>query len=411
MSNSVIVVGAGAAGMMAAGFAAKAGAEVILLEKNAILGKKIRISGKGRCNITNMTDIDTFIESYPGNGKFLYGALHKFSNKDLIGFLDAAGLKTKVERGQRIFPVSNDADEVAETLINYAINQGVIIKPSTKVTELSIVDKKVIGVKTNNGTYSADKVIIATGGASYPHTGSSGDGYRLAKAVGHSIVEPFPALVGLKTEQQWVKQLSGLTLKNVAAIITNGHLQISEFGEMQFAHFGVTGPIILTLSRFVSLWLRQGDKVQIHIDLKPALTKEVLDKRILRDFQKYSRKQFKNSLHELLPKALIPIVIELSHIPSEKKTNQITQHQRQNLIDVLKHIPLSIVDTLPLSTAIVTAGGVHVKEIDPTTMESKMIQGLFFAGEVLDVDGITGGYNLQAAFSTGVLAGISAGEG
>lgn len=414
MPSKVIVIGGGAAGLMAAGAAAESGAEVLVIEKNAALAKKIRISGKGRCNLTNAVPIAEFIASYPGNGRFLYSALRQFTNQDLVAFFARYGVKTKVERGQRVFPASDDANQVAEALICYAREHGVRFRMNESVTELCAKDGQIAEVRTNSGTYSTSRVILATGGASYPGTGSTGDGYRLAAAVGHTIIPPFPALVPLKTKETWVQQVAGLTLKNVAATITKGKDTRSaqtEFGEMLFAHFGVTGPIILTLSRQVGMWLREGFPVTLSIDLKPALDESQLDQRIQRDFRQMQRKQFKNALGLLLPKSLIPVVVALSGVDPEKPVHQITRAERQNLVKLLKGLQLSITGTLPLAAAIVTAGGVCVKEINPKTMESRLVKGLFFAGEVIDVDGVTGGFNLQAAFSTGRLAGISAAAG
>jgi len=408
VANKVVVIGGGPAGLMAAGFAAANGAQVLLLEKNSMVGKKLRISGKGRCNITNAVDVADFIAHYPGNGKFLYSALHQFSNKDLLALLGQYGLTTKVERGQRVFPISDDAHQVANTLWQFTHDHGVRFRFNTQATRICVEDGHVTGVESTTGFYPADCVILATGGASYPQTGSNGDGYRLASEVGHTIVEPFPALVALRTRETWVQELSGLSLRNVRATVVSEGERQSEFGEMQFAHFGVTGPIILTLSRQVALWLRAGRQVQLFIDLKPALSVDELDQRVQRDFQKYERKQLKNALDDLLPKNLIPIVISFSGIAPEKAVHQITRAERQQLVAVLKQLPLIITSTLPLSTAIVTAGGVAVTEIDPRTMASKIVSGLYFAGEVIDVDGVTGGFNLQAAFSTGAVAGIHA---
>lgn len=406
--SNVVVVGGGAAGLLAAAYAANRNADVLLLEKNNMLACKIRISGKGRCNLTNATDLKDFIDSYYDNGKFLYPALITFSNQDLIRLLFDYGLETKIERGNRVFPVSDNADHVAETLIKFAEEQGVRFRFNTKVTKVCVNNNCVIGVESSTGYYPADKVIITTGGASYPKTGSTGDGYEIAKMAGHTIIEPYPALVGLKTSEDWVKDVSGLTLKNVSVTIYCENEVRTQFGEMEFAHFGVTGPIILTLSHYVSLWLRENKKVTLTIDLKPALSELQLDKRIQRDFQIYQRKQLKNGLNDLLPKSLIPIIIGLSGLKPEKVINQITKQERFQLVHLLKQLTLSIKAPRPISTAIVTAGGVELKEINPKTMESKLISGLYFAGEVLDIDGITGGFNLQAAFSTGVLAGINA---
>lgn len=406
--SNVIVVGGGAAGLLAAAYAAKTNANVLLLEKNNMLARKIRISGKGRCNLTNAADLQSFIDSYFDNGKFLYRALTIFSNQHLIRLLNDYRLETKIERGNRVFPVSDNANQVADTLIKFAEDQGVRFRFSTRVSKVCVNNDRVIGVESSTGYYQADKVIITTGGASYPKTGSTGDGYEIAKMVGHTIIQPYPALVGLKTWEDWVKEVSGLALKNVSVTIYCEDETKTQFGEMEFVHFGVTGPIILTLSHYISLWLRENKKVSLTIDLKPALSELKLDQRIQRDFQLYKRKQLKNGLDDLLPKSLIPIIIRLSEINPEKVINQIIRQERLQLVKLLKQLPLSIKATLPISTAIVTAGGVDLKEVNPKTMESKLVSGLFFAGEVLNIDGITGGFNLQAAFSTGVLAGISA---
>ena len=358
--------------------------------------------------------IAEFIACYPGNGKFLYSALARFTNQDLIEFVARYGVSVKIERGQRVFPESDNAHQVAEALISYAKEHGVEFRTNTKAVKLCVSQGRIEGVKTNTGFYKANKVIIATGGASYPGTGSTGDGYELAAAVGHTIITPFPALVPLRVKEAWVSLVSGLTLKNVAATIIQGNDTkggIREFGEMQFAHFGVTGPIILTLSRQVSLWLREGSSVTLSIDLKPALSETQLDRRIQRDFEQVKRRQFKNSLNQLLPKSLIPVIVALSNIDPEKPVHQITRGERQNLAKLFKELKLGIVGTLPLSAAIITAGGVCVREIDSKTMQSRLVKGLYFAGEVIDVDGVTGGFNLQAAVSTGRLAGFSAVEG
>lgn len=410
MSNRVIVIGGGAAGLIAAGFAGKHGSQVLLLEKNNVLAKKIRITGKGRCNITNGCDLPQFITSYPGNGNFLYSALHQFNNWDLLELFNSLGVETKEERGKRIFPSSDDAHQVADALVSFVKKYHVDIRLSNPVKSISRQSDGSYYVTTTKGNFQADRVIITTGGLSYPKTGSTGDGYKFAKDFGHQIQPPFPALVGLKTREKWVKELSGLSLKNVEVSINHGEQVFKDFGEMQFAHFGVTGPIILTLSRQAAIWLRNGQDVNLSIDLKPALNHVVLDQRLQKDFLKYSRKQIKNSLGDLLPSSLIPVLINLSGIDPETPVNQLTKEARQIFVNLLKKFPLSIQDTLAIETAIVTAGGVHVSEIDPKTMESKIVKGLYFAGEVLDIDGITGGFNLQAAFSTGYVAGINASQ-
>ncbi len=409
--KKVIVIGAGPAGMMAAGMAATAGARVILTEKKSRVGSKLRITGKGRCNITAAVDQDSLIKGIPGNGKFLYSALHEFSNVDLIRFFNQRGLETKVERGNRVFPCSDQAQEVVDVLQHFVEQAGAEIKTSLTINRLVVEDGRIMGVDSSHGFLAADAVIIATGGLSYPGTGSTGDGYRLAQACGHTLVEPRPGLVPLVAEESWIKDLQGLSLKNIAATAyTAGGKKINhDFGELLFTHFGVSGPIILSMSRDIGVYIyRHGEKVILTIDLKPALSEEKLDERLLRDLDKYSRKQFKNSLHDLLPNKLIPVFIALSGIDGDKPCHQISRGERHELIKRLKNFTLTVTGTRPIAEAIVTAGGVNVKEVDPRTMESKRVKGLYFAGEVLDVDGYTGGYNLQAAFSTGYVAGQNA---
>lgn len=406
MKNKVIVIGAGPAGIMAAGKAAENDNNVILIEKNNKIGRKILISGKGRCNITNNTDIDGLIENTPGNGCFLYSAFYTFSNTDLIEFFNKYGLKTKVERGGRVFPVSDKAKDVVDTLNNFLKSKKVTLWLNTSVEKILADDKKITGVMLKSGKkVSCDKVVLATGGASYPGTGSTGDGYKMAKDLGHTIVSLKPSLVPLITNEKWVKNLQGLSLKNVSITLLNnkGKKIYSDFGEMLFTHFGVSGPIILSASRHILDYDYKG--IKLLIDLKPALTEEKLDERIQRDFLKFSRKQFKNALDDLLPQKLIPVIIELSRIDATKPVNQITKEERISLVKLLKNLTLSINGARPLEEAIVTAGGVSVDEINPSTMESKLIKGLFFAGEVIDLDAYTGGFNLTIAFSTGYLAG------
>ncbi|NLI57068.1 MAG: NAD(P)/FAD-dependent oxidoreductase [Clostridium sp.] len=406
MKKKVIVIGAGPGGIMAAGKAAENGNEVILIEKNNKIGRKILISGKGRCNITNNTDIEGLIENTPGNGCFLYSAFYTFSNTDLIEFFNKYGLKTKVERGGRVFPVSDKAKDVVDTLNNFLKSKKVTLWLNTSVEKILADDKKITGVMLKSGKkVSCDKVVLATGGASYPGTGSTGDGYKMAKDLGHTIVSLKPSLVPLITNEKWVKNLQGLSLKNVSITLLNnkGKKIYSDFGEMLFTHFGVSGPIILSASRHILDYDYKG--IKLLIDLKPALTEEKLDERIQRDFLKFSRKQFKNALDDLLPQKLIPVIIELSRIDAAKPVNQITKEERISLVKLLKNLTLSINGARPLEEAIVTAGGVSVDEINPSTMESKLIKGLFFAGEVIDLDAYTGGFNLTIAFSTGYLAG------
>lgn len=404
----VIVVGGGAAGLIAAGRAAELGAKVIILEKNKAVGRKLLISGKGRCNITNSGDINTFMEYYHGEGRFLYSAFHHFFQPELLALLKRYGVETKVERGGRIFPVSDKAADVVQALLNYARTNGAELRTETEVLEIWQEDGAVKGVKTAEQHLEGSAVILATGGKSYPATGSTGDGYKWAAALGHTIITPRPALVPLNIREDWVKQLQGLSLKNVEVSLSEeGKVLGKEFGEMLFTHFGVSGPVILTLSRLVVE--KDGRRgLRLHLNLKPALDEETLDKRLQRDMQKYQRKQLQNALDELLPQRLIPIVISQSGIPAAKFVHQITKEERQRLLQALRDLTLTVLGPRSLSEAIVTAGGVALKEVNPSTMESKLVRGLYFAGEVLDIDGLTGGYNLQAAFSTGYLAGEKA---
>ena len=412
--KKVIVVGGGAAGMMAAATARERGAEVTLLEKNKRLGKKMLTTGKGRCNITNAGSIDDIIKNIPGNGRFLYSSLNRFSNRDVIDFFHRLGVETKVERGARVFPQSNRAMDVVEALKNYLEKIGVRTKYETKVEEIHITEGKLAGVIAHGGkTFSGESVVIATGGASYPATGSTGDGYIIAQKAGHRITPLKPSLVPLETLEPWVKELQGLSLKNVKVEATAGEKVLGyEFGEMLFTHFGISGPVILSLSKPIADYFETSGHgtVQVHIDLKPALTIEQLDLRIQRDFQKYSRKYLSNAFFDLLPKSLIPVFVNILPVPKEKFVHQITREERNKIVKLLKNFTLTITKTRPIAEAIVTAGGVCLKEINPKTMESKIVPGLYFAGEVLDIDGFTGGYNLQAAFSTGYTAGFSAAE-
>lgn len=408
MSKRVIVIGGGPAGIMAAGKAAESGAQVLLLEKNDRLGKKILISGKGRCNITNSTDIDGLIENTPGNGSFLYSAFYTFSNADLIEFLNGYGLETKVERGGRIFPVSDRAKDVVDTLAKYLERNRVKIWLKSPVQTIRAENGQVKSVVLKDGKeLDCDAVVLATGGASYPGTGSTGDGYRMAEALGHTIVPLKPSLVPLVSGEEWIKELQGLSLKNISITLLNknGKKIYNDFGEMLFTHFGVSGPVILSASRHI-LDYNYKD-VKLVIDLKPALDEEKLDDRIQRDFEKFSRKQFKNSLDELLPQKMIPVIVKLSKIEPDKFVNQITRDERRNLVKLLKNLELNITGSRPITEAIVTAGGVSTDEINPSTMESKRIKGFFLAGELIDLDAYTGGFNLTIAFSTGYLAGMN----
>lgn len=413
-NNRVIVIGGGAAGTMAAGRAASQGVEVILIEKMKRLGSKIAISGKGRCNVTNAGDIADFVQYYPGNGKFLYAALKEFDNEALVGFLQNLGVKTKVERGGRVFPEADDSEEIVKALKKYLKENGVEVILEQAVREIIVNEQKQVSgleLAQSGKTFLTDAVIVATGGASYPGTGSTGDGYSIAEKVGHKIISPLPALVPLRTLEEWPKELQGLTLKNVeAAIWVDGKKKAKEFGEMLFTHFGISGPIILTLSRIASHALRDKQKVEVKINLKPALNLEQLDLRLQRDFEKYNKKHFKNSLEDLLPKSMIPVIVYLSGIDPEKTVNQVSKDERKRLCRLLQELPLTVTRTLGMGVAIVTSGGVDVRQINPTTMESRLIKGLYWAGEVIDIDGVTGGYNLQAAFSTGYKAGKAAAD-
>jgi hypothetical protein len=408
LNRKVIIVGAGAAGLMAAGKAAERGLDVLLLEKNDRAGKKLRISGKGRCNITNNTDIEGLIRNIPGNGNFLYSAFYTFSNEDLMQFFQREGLELKTERGNRVFPVSDKAADVVALLVRYAQKQGAKIRYNSQVESVEAAEGGVKGVRLKDGTFmEASSIVLATGGASYPGTGSTGDGFRIAKALGHTINPLKPSLVPLISAQKWPSKLQGLSLKNISITVFDSKRRkiYTDFGEMLFTHFGVSGPVILSASRHILQYDYRN--VYLVIDLKPALSEEMLDARIQRDFEKYSRKQYKHSLDDLLPQKLIPVIIELSGIPEDKPVNQITKAERRALVRLLKNLETEIAGSRPISEAIVTAGGVDTDEIDPSTMESKLVKGLFFAGELIDVDGYTGGFNLTIAFSTGYTAGAN----
>lgn len=401
---NVVVIGGGASGLMAAGTAAYYGANVTLLEKNSRTGRKILVTGKGRCNITNNCDKDTFIANVPTNPRFLYSAINNFDCQDTIDFFNDLGLETKTERGNRVFPVSDKAMDVADTLYTFAKHNGVkIIESTAKVILTS--DGKVSGVLDTKGNkYDADCVIIATGGMSYPGTGSTGDGYKLAKTVGHTITEIKPSLVGLISSDEFCKELQGLSLKNVnLTTYENGKEIFSEQGEMLFTHQGVSGPLVLSASSH----MRNFDKksYKISIDLKPALSEEKLDLRLQKDFSEHKNNQINNSLGKLLPKKIIPVVLKMWGIDPTKKCNSITKEERQELNKILKNFTVKIKSLGSIKEAIITSGGVSTKEISPKTMESKILSGLFFCGEVIDVDAYTGGFNLQIAFSTGRLAG------
>lgn len=405
----VVVIGGGAAGLMAAVIAGREGAKVTLLEKMNYVGKKMGITGKGRCNITNACDMSQFIKNTPGNGKFLYGAYERFTNEDLLQLLHDAGLETKVERGGRVFPASDSALDVRNIFMKLMKHYGVDVHLEEPVKKLLVDDSVVIGVVTDKETYHADAVVIATGGKSYPATGSTGDGYILAAQVGHKITDIRPSLVPIVTEESWVKDLMGLSLRNVElSVVAKNKVQAKMFGEMMFTHFGITGPIVLSLSHTVGKLMRKKNigTIGLDINLKPALSPETLDKRLQKDFDLYSKKQLINGMKDLLPSRLIPLIIELAGIDPQKPINQISKEERQQIGYMLQHMPLTVKGLRPVEEAIVTAGGISLKEFNPKTMESKLIKGLYGAGEVLDIDAFTGGYNLQAAFSTGYVAAM-----
>ena len=408
--NKVIVVGAGAAGMMAAYFAAKNKNKVTLIEKNEKTGKKIYITGKGRCNITNACDVEDLFANVMSNKKFLYSAFYGFTNSDVIDFFENHGIKTKIERGNRVFPVSDHSSDVISALEHALKEQNVDILLNTCVEKIECADSRVTGVVLCGGRkIEADAVIVATGGMSYQATGSTGDGYRFAEESGHKVTECTPSLVPFNAQEEWVAKLQGLSLKNVLVTIYDGRKKLYEdFGEMLFRHFGVSGPVILSASSVITGIVKERP-VRLSIDLKPAITDEQLDERILRDFSKEQNKAFKNSLDELLPKKLIPVIVMQSGIKPEKKVNEVTREERQRLVKLLKNFDMTVTSTRGFNEAIITQGGVNVKEINPSTMESKLVKNIYFAGEVIDVDAVTGGYNLQIAWSTGYLAGINAG--
>lgn len=408
--NKILVVGAGAAGSMAAITAAENCAEVLLLERNEKIGRKIMITGKGRCNVTNCTeDLAELIAHVPGNGRFLYSAFSAFMPRDTMDFFEDYGVPLKVERGNRVFPQSDRAADIVDAL-NRALTENGAERKTARVTELLTENSAVIGVKTETGEiFKADRVILATGGKSYPKTGSTGDGYRLAKSVGHTVTPLRPSLSALVCREGFCSECMGLSLRNVAIRVRNTKTKkdvYEDFGEMLFTHFGVSGPMILSASAHMRDM--EPEKYEIDIDLKPALSFEKLDARILRDLKENSNKSISNSLTLLLPRAMIPAVLRLSGIKPSEKTNQITKEQRRRLVETVKALRLTVMDFNDIKEAIVTSGGVKTSEVDPKTMESKMCKGLYLAGELLDCDAYTGGFNLQIAFSTGRLAGLSA---
>ena len=409
--REVVVIGGGAAGMMAAITASENGAKVTLIERNDRLGKKLRITGKGRCNVTNACDTREFLEHVPTNPRFLYSALDCFSTEDTMSFFESCGVPLKVERGRRVFPVSDRAEDIVAAMVKRVKSLGVEIVTG-RVEGLIIEDGSVVGCYVGNKEIRGDAVIIATGGRSYPGTGSDGDGYRLASEAGHSVLPLIPSLVPLTSGSKICPSLQGLSLRNVALKVTEaatGKRIYDDFGEMMFTHFGMTGPMILSAS--AHLKDMSAGRYEVHIDLKPALDEKQLDTRVLSDFAKYANKDFINALSDLLPAKLIPVVVGLSGIDGRKKVNSVTREERAALCGVIKDLRIRIDGFRPIAEAIITKGGVNVKEISPGTMCSKLCDGLYFAGEVIDVDAYTGGYNLQIAFSTGALAGRSAAWG
>ena len=420
----VVIIGGGPAGMLAAISSAKNGNEVTILEKTNMLGKKLLITGKGRCNITSSIPIEDFIKNIPGNGMFMFSSFNNFNNNDILEILKQEGVETKVERGNRIFPVSDKSQDVRQALIRAVEKLNVKIILNAKVEDILIDDaKNVYGVKVNiDGTskeFKADKVILATGGKSYPGTGSTGDGYKLAEKVGHTITKIRPSLVPLTAKKEngleICKNMQGLSLRNVGIKlkdVSKNKVIYEDFGEMLFTHFGVSGPTILSGSAHLLRYknideLLKDGKIVLAIDLKPALNEEKLDDRILRDFSEEKNKEFKNSLDKLLPKKMIDTIVELSGIKPDKKVNEITKKERLNLVKLLKNLEINISGFRPIEEAIITSGGINIKEINPKTMESKIVKGLFFAGEIIDVDAYTGGFNLQIAYSTGYTAGLN----
>lgn len=407
--GNVLVIGGGAAGMMAALAAARSGHRVRLYEKNEKLGKKLYITGKGRCNLTNACDTEDLFGNVVHNPKFLYSAFYSFTNLDMMDLMEKSGCPVKTERGGRVFPVSDRASDVTGALAGCLKKAGVDIFLKEEVLDLDIRDGRAAGIRLKKGgrLVEADAVIVATGGLSYPSTGSTGDGYRMAEAAGHRITELSPALVPFETEEPVAAQLQGLSLRNIRAVIRKGNKVLyEEFGEMLFTHYGVSGPVLLSASSYVTKKIREGGLV-LSVDLKPALSEEQLDARILRDFGEVKNRQFKNALAHLLPAKLIPVIVERSGIPPEKKVNEITREERRGIVSQVKDFRLTLTGLRDYKEAIITQGGVCVGEINPSTMESRLVKGLYFAGEVLDVDGVTGGYNLQIAWSTGHLAGMS----
>lgn len=405
--SKVLVVGGGAAGMFASVWAARSGHEALLFEKNDRLGRKLFITGKGRCNITNACeDIETLFSSVISNSKFLYSGFYGFTNQDAIAFFEELGVRTKVERGDRVFPESDHSSDVIRALEREMEHQGVQVYLKSPVKRLQIEDGKVTGIVLQSGQKIAgDACIVATGGLSYPITGSTGDGFEFAKKAGHKVTECLPSLVPMEAEESWVSELMGLSLRNVTVQIYDGKKKLyDDFGEMLFTHYGVSGPLVLSASSYIGKKLKEHP-LKMVIDLKPALSREQLDKRVLRDFDANQNRQFHNAVGGLFPAKLVPVIIKLSGIAPDKKVNVISKEERAYLVDLIKHLELTLTDLRDYNEAIITKGGVKVKEIDPGTMESKLVSGLYFVGEVLDLDALTGGFNLQIAWSTAYAAG------
>lgn len=401
------MIGGGAAGLMAAGVAGQNGNDVTVIEKNARPARKVMITGKGRCNVTNNTDVEGLIKAINKNGKFLYSAFSEFSAADTMDFFENRGVKLKTERGNRVFPVSDKSVDIVDALVYFAKQNATVLNDT--VTDIVVNDDKVSAVKTLSGqAFDCDAVIIATGGLSYPTTGSTGDGYEFAKALGHTVTPLRPSLVGVECNEGFCTRLQGLTLKNISVkVFESGKNKpiYSDFGELLFTHFGISGPTVLSAS--AKMKDLPDTEYKVVIDLKPALSDDELDSRILRDFSENLNKDFQNSLDDLLPRKMIPVIVSLSKIPGDTKVNQISKEQRDTLVNLLKNLTVTVNAFRPIEEAVITAGGVSLKEINPRTMESKIIEGLYFAGEVLDLDACTGGFNLQIAFSTGYVAGNS----
>ncbi len=405
MKKNIAVIGGGPSGVIGAAFASSRGHDVTLFEKNSKIGKKLFITGKGRCNITNASYIQNFFENIISNEKFLYSSFYSFTNEDMISLLNSYGVLTKVERGDRIFPKSDKSSDVIKALESLLIDKNVNISLNSNISDIDLKEDKFI-LKVNGENLIFDKVLIATGGKSYPSTGSTGDGYKFAKKLGHKIIPINPSLVPLEIEENWVRDLQGLSLRNVSiSAFHKDKLLYEDFGEMIFTHYGISGPIVLSMSNYIHNYTERN--IKISIDLKPALDLDILDARLLKDFDKYANKQFKNGLNDLFPKKLIPTIINLSKIDPYKSIHQITKEERIDLLHLIKNLNMTFKSFRPVEEAIICSGGVDTKEIDSSTMESKIVKGLYFAGELVDVHGLTGGYNLQIAYSTGYLAGTS----